>query len=122
MSSQELYDGDVRTDVAVFEAAVNLLRAREREGLSGSLEEPVVARVLHVIGQQLDSDPDSIPVNVRAAAIQLAEHIWNRFSIPAPHRTDGRARSIERARREPAHVGRRSAVPFARSIRLGRMG
>jgi hypothetical protein len=122
MSSQELYDGDVRTDVAACEAAVNLLRARERAGLSGSLEELDVARVLHVIGQQLDSDPDSIPVNVRAAAIQLAEHISNRFSIPAPHRTDGRARSIGRARREPAHVDRRSAVPFARSIRLGRMG
>ena len=121
MSFQEPPDGDVRTDVAVVDAAVNLLRARETARLSDSLE-PDVARILHIIGQQLDSDPDSTPVTVRAAAVQLAEHISNRFSIPAPHRTDGRAGSIERPCREPAHVGRRSAVPFARSIRLGRMG
>jgi hypothetical protein len=122
MSSQELSDGDVRTDVAVCEAAVNLLRARDRAGLSCGLEVPGVERILHVIGQQLDSDPNSIPVNVRAAAIQLAEHISNRFSIPAPHRADGCAGLIERTRREPAHVDRRSAVPFSRSIQLGRMG
>jgi hypothetical protein len=121
MSFQEPSDGNVRTDVAVCEAAVNLLRARERAWLSDSLE-PDVARILHVIGHQLDSDPNSIPITVRAAAVQLAKHISNRFSIPAPHRTDGRAGSIERPCREPAHVGRRSAVPFARSIRLGRMG
>ena len=121
MSFQEPPDGDVRTDVAVVDAAVNLLRARETARLSDSLE-PDVARILHVIGQQLDSDPDSTPVIVRAAAVQLAKHITNRCSIPAPRQTDGRAGSIERPCREPAHVGRRSAVPFARSIRLGRMG
>lgn len=122
MSSHEPLDGDVRTDVEVCRAAVNLLRARERAGLSGDLEEPGVERILLVIGQQLDSDPDTIPVNVRAAAIQLAEHISTRFSIPAPHRTDGQAGSIECPRREPAHVDRRPTVPFSRSIRLGRMG
>jgi|RhiMethySRZTD1v2_1073278.scaffolds.fasta_scaffold1973240_1 hypothetical protein len=122
MSFQEPPDVDVQTDVAVCEAAVNLLRARERAGLSGDLEEPDVERILHVIGRQLDSDPNSIPVNVRAAAIKLAEDISNRFPIPAPRRTGGHAGSIERARGEPAHLDRRSAVPFARSIRLGRMG
>jgi hypothetical protein len=101
---------------------VNLLRARERARLSGDLDALGVERILRDIGQQLDSDPDSIPVNVRAAAIQLAEHILNSFSIPAPHRAGGRAGSIERPRREPAHVDRRSTVPFSRSIRLGRMG
>jgi hypothetical protein len=121
MGSDDLPD---RGDALVCRSAVLLLRAHRKAGVAGEDLAPDVERLLSAVALELESDPVSIPATLRCAAVQLAERLVQRSSIPISHYTvDDEPVELRRSNhRENSETDHRSGKPFAQSIRLGRMG
>jgi len=108
-----------RTDALAFRAAVLLLQVDPASALADAELASHLRRLLGAVGQELEADRESVPESVRYAALQLADHIARRSSIPAPRRSRDADKPVERPVRGTDH---RTGIPFSRSIRLGRMG
>jgi hypothetical protein len=124
MASLDPSDIATRGDALVCRSAVQLLRARRKAGVAGEDWVPDVDRLLSAAGRELETNPESIPTTLRRAAVQLAEHLVQRSSIPIP-RYDVGDEPVEHpkpTRGESNGTDHESGVPFAQSIRLGRMG
>jgi hypothetical protein len=124
MTSHDLLDGAARGDALLCRSAVLLFRARRKAGVAGAELAPDVAQLLSAVALELETDPGSIPATLRCAAVQLAERLVQRSSIPmSRHADDDEPVEIRRSnRRETSGTDHRSGTPFAQSIRLGRMG
>ncbi len=125
MTSHDSSD-TARAEVLVCRSAVLRLRAGQEARSAGGDLAPVLDRLLSAVSLELESDRESIPTAVRCAAVQLAEHLVQRWSSgPVPRGAVGGHEPIRRPpsdRRRSTATDRGSAVPFTRSIRLGRMG
>ena len=129
MASHELSNVAVQTDAWTCRAGAQLLRARRKAGLAGEDWSRDADRLLRAVAHELETDPDSLPTAVRYAAVQLAERIGQRCSIPIPHpiprstvRHRGPIEDIPPGPRRSSEVDHGSVVPHTRSLRLGRMG
>ena len=124
MTSRGLLDSGARGDALVCRSAVLLFRARRKAGVAGEELAPDVERLLSAVALELETDPGSIPVTLRCAAVQLAERLVQRSSIPISHHTvDDEPVELRRSNhRETSETDHRSGTPFSPSIRLGRMG
>ena len=124
MASHDPSDIAARGDALVCRAAVLLLRARRKAGVAGEDWAPDVDRLLSAVGLELETNAESIPTALRRAAVQLAEHLVQRSSIPVPRDAIG-DEPVEHPRPIPGEsngTDHGSGIPFAQSIRLGRMG
>jgi hypothetical protein len=101
-----------------------LLRARRKAGVAGEDLAPDVERLLSAVALELETDPESIPANLRCAAVHLAERLVQRSSIPmSRYAVDDEPVELPRSdHRRTSGTDHRSGTPFAQSIRLGRMG
>ena len=108
-----------RSDALACWSAVQLLRAHPATALADDELALHLAGLLSAVSQELEADREAVPDTVRCAAVRLADHIGRGASSPVAHRPAGADEPVEHpARRaDPA-----TAVPFSRSIRLGRMG
>lgn len=125
MATYNCPDGASRADALACRSAALLLRARRNAGVTGEDLARDVDRLLCAIGLELEADRGSVPAAVRSAAVRLAVHLVRRCSIPVPRDVVGDDEPVGPARadrRGSAEAGHGSAVPFTRSIRLGRMG
>lgn len=125
MTSHDSSDIAGRADALVCRSAVLVLRAGQKAGAAGEDLAPPLDRLLSAVSLELETDRESIPTAVRCAAVQLAEHLVQRSSLPVRRGAAGGHEAIRRPpsdRRGSAAPDRRSTVPFTRSIRLGRMG
>lgn len=108
-----------QADALTCWSAVLLLRVEPATALADEELAPQVAGLLSAVSQALETGREPVPNSVRCAAVQLAEHIARRSSIPVPPRPGGSDEPVE----HPAHrAGHATSIPFSRSIRLGRMG
>jgi hypothetical protein len=124
MASHDPLDIAARGDALVCRAAVQLLRARRKAGVAGEDLAPDVDRLLSAVGLELETNAESIPTALRRAAVQFAEHLVQRSSIPVPRDAIG-DEPVEHPRptgAESSGTDHESGIPFAQSIRLGRMG
>ena len=124
MASHDPSDIAARGDALVCRAAVLLLRARRKAGVAGEDLAPDVDRLLSAVGLELETNAESIPTALRRAAVQLSEHLVQRSSIPIPRDAIG-DEPVEHprpTRGESNGTDHGSGIPFAQSIRLGRMG
>ncbi len=124
MTSHGLLDSAARGDALVCRSAVLLFRARRKAGEAGEELAPDVERLLSAVALEHETDPGSIPVTPRCAAVQLAERLVQRSSIPISHHTvDDEPVELQRSNhRETSETDHRSGTPFSQSMRLGRMG
>lgn len=125
MASYNCPDQAGRADAVACRSAALLLRARREAGVTGDELARDVDRLLCAIGLEMETDRGSVPTAVRSAAMRLAVHVVQRCSIPVPRDAVGDDGPVGRPRADRrgfAEAGHRSAVPFTRSIRLGRMG
>ena len=125
MASHESPDLAARADVLVCHGAVQLLRARRKAGVAGEDLAPDVDRLLTAASLELETDPQAIPATMRNAVVQLAEHIVQRCTIPAPRGAlddDVPGGHPQLARADVARTDQRRVVPYCVSMRLGRMG
>ena len=125
MASYNCPDKASRADAVACRSAALLLRARRKAGVTGEDVARDVDRLLCAIGLELEADRGSVPTSVRSAAVRLAAHVVQRCSIPVPRDVVGDDEPVghpQADRRGSAEAGHGSAVPFTRSIRLGRMG
>jgi len=108
----------------VCRSAVLLFRARRKAGVAGEELAPDVERLLSAVALELETDPGSIPATLRCAAVQLAERLVQRSSIPISHHSvDDESVELRRSNhRETSETDYRSGTPLSQSIRLGRMG
>ena len=124
MASHNPSDIAARGDALVCRAAVQLLRARRTAGVAGADLAPDVDRLLSAVGLELETNAESVPTALRRAAVQLSEHLVQRSSIPIPRNAiDGEP--VKHPRPTPGEsngTDHGSGIPFAQSIRLGRMG
>ena len=124
MASHDPLDIAARGDALVCRAAVLLLRARSKASVAGEDLAPDVDRLLSAVGLELETNAESIPTALRRAAVQFAEHLVQRSSIPVPRDATG-DEPVEHPRptgAESSGTDHESGIPFAQSIRLGRMG
>ncbi|MHA6783229.1 hypothetical protein ACVGOW_19870 [Pseudonocardia saturnea] len=125
MASRDPSNSVDKADAFVCRSAALLLRAGQEVTLVGAELVPPLDRLLTAVSLELETNRGSVPASVRCAAARLAEHVVKRSSIPVP-RTAVSAREpdtlAQADRRRTARTARRATVPFARSIRLGRMG
>lgn len=125
MASPQQSDSTAHADALVCRSAVQLMRARRNAGVAGGDVPPEVDGLLDAVRLELATDPESVPAPVRAAALQLAVYLGQRYSIPVPREAAGGDESAEHPRtasRGSAGTDRGLVVPFAPCIRLGRMG
>jgi hypothetical protein len=124
MASHDLLDSAARGDALVCRSVVLLLRARRKAGVAGEDLAPDVERLLTAVALELETDSESIPATLRCAAVQLAERLVRRSSIPiSRYAVDDQPVELRRSNhRETSGTDHRSGTPFAQSIRLGRMG
>ncbi len=106
-------------DVRACRSAVVLLRADPQPIRADREQARYLAELLNVVGAELEADGGSLPTAVRCAAVQLAVHVVQRAATPAPGAA-GECREGGHAPRSAADHAR--AIPFSRSLRLGRMG
>jgi hypothetical protein len=95
------------------------LRADPKTALA---DEELVRRLEGLLGAvsvELEADRESLPATVRRAAARLADHIVRRSSIPVPRRPADAGNSAPDSAQGADHA---TAIPFRRSVRLGRMG
>jgi len=85
---------------------------------------PDVDRLLSAVGLELETSAKSIPTALRRAAVQLAEHLVQRYSIPIPRYAsdDDPGEQPRPTDAESDGTSHGSDIPFGQSIRLGRMG
>jgi hypothetical protein len=124
MASHNPSDIAARGDALVCRAAVQLLRARSKASVAGADLAPDVDRLLSAVGLELEANAESIPTALRRAAVQLSEHLMQRSSIPIPRDAIG-DEPVEHprpTRDESNGADHGSGIPFAQSVRLGRMG
>lgn len=123
MASREELASVDRTDALVCRSAVLLLRAGQDAAVTGRDLAPSLERLLSAVSPALETDRPALPAALRCAAVQLAEHLVRRSSIPVPGVVVGEAQpeSLRSPHRGSAPTEHGTAVPFARSIRLGRM-
>ena len=124
MASHDPSDIAARGDALVCRAAVQLLRARREAGVAGEDLAPDADRLLSAVGLELETNAESIPTALRRAAVQFAEHLVQRSSIPVPRDAigDELAEHPRPTRGESNGADHGSGTPFGQSIRLGRMG
>jgi hypothetical protein len=124
MASHDLLDSAARGDALVCRSAVLLLRAGRKANVAGEDLVPGVERLLSAVALELETDPESIPATLRCAAVQLAERLVQRSSIPiSRNAVDDEPVELRRSNhRETSETDHRLGKPFAQSIRLGRMG
>jgi hypothetical protein len=113
-----------RADALVCRSAVLLLRAGQDTAVTGRDLAPSIDHLLSAVSLALETGRPALPAAVRGAAVQLAEHLVRRSSIPVPGVIVGEAQpgSPRSPHRGSAPSEHGAAVPFVRSIRLGRMG
>jgi len=119
------YSADHAADAVVCRSAALLLRAGHEDGLVGEELAPSLDRLLTAVSLELETSRGPVPASVRCAAARLAELVVKRSSLPVSHTAVSAREPDERPqadRRGTARTTRRATVPFARSIRLGRMG
>lgn len=121
------HDPSNRTDLAaalLCRSAALLLRAGHGDRLVGEGLTTSLDRLLTAVSLELEADRGSVPASVRRAAAGVAEHLVRSGSIPVPRGARARepGRRPQADRRPAARIARRATVPFAPSIRLGRMG
>jgi hypothetical protein len=124
MASHDPPDSAAKRDALVCQAAVQLLHARRKAGVAEEDLTPDVDCLLSAVGLELETSAESIPTALRRAAVQLAEHLVQRCSIPIPLYASGDD-PVEHPR--PTHaesdgMSHGSGIPFGQSMRLGRMG
>jgi len=108
-----------QTDALTCQAAVLLLRVDPETALADEKLVTHLDGLLSAVSLELEADLESVPTTVRCAAVQLADHIVRRSSIPVSSWPAGADESVKR----PSHgAGEATGIPFRRSIRLGRMG
>ena len=96
-------------------------KLRSRPGLEARRErmqmDSAVGNLLDAMGRALRLDRSAIPEDVQRAALRVAQHVHisRQPGADGSHRRDGRPDTSREAVRG-------EAVPFAASIRLGRMG
>jgi hypothetical protein len=122
MSAHASTDEAVGSQALTCQAAANLLHARERVGVTGSCVEADVERLLRAVSRQLITDSHSLPITVRAAATQLAEHVANHFSIPVSRRCESPAAPVGALCAAAGRADLRPATRFDGSVAPGRMG
>jgi hypothetical protein len=125
MASHESSEAGARQDALVCRSGELLLHTRRRAGVAAEDLAPDVGRLLSAVRIALESDPESVPTAVRGAAVRLAGHLMHRCAIPVPRSAVDGDEPVEHVRtddREFTGTDRRSVIPFAPSIRLGRMG
>ena len=124
MASHDPTDIAARGYALVCRAAVQLLRARREAGVAGEDLALDADRLLSAVGLELETNAESIPTALRRAAVQLAEHLVQRSSIPVPRDAigDELVEHPRPTRGESNGADHGSGIPFGQSIRLGRMG
>lgn len=125
MAPQATSNNADQADAVVCRSAALLLRAGQEDGLVGGELAPSLDRLLTAVSLELETDRGSVPASVRCAAARLAEHVVKRSSIPVPRAAIGAREPDKRPqddRRRTVRTASGATVPFARSIRLGRMG
>ena len=124
MASHDPLSIAARGDALVCRAAVQLLRARRTAGVAGEDLAPDADRLLSAVGLELETNAESIPTALRRAAVQFAEHLVQRSSIPVPRDAigDEPVEHLRPTRGESNGADHGSGIPFGQSIRLGRMG
>lgn len=124
MASQDPSNSADQAAALVCRSAALLLRAGHEDRLVGAELTSSLDRLLTAVSIALETDRGSVPASVRRAAARLAEHVVKRSSIPVPRSACARRpdRLSQADSRPAAQIARRATVPFARSIRLGRMG
>lgn len=125
MASHDPLNTADQADALVCRSAALLLRAGQQDDLVAEGLVPPLDRLLTAVSLEVEANRGSVPTSVRCAAARLAEHVVKRSSIPVP-RAVVSAREpdmhLRPERRPIAGTARRATVPYARSIRLGRMG
>jgi hypothetical protein len=108
-----------QADALACRSAVLLLQVDPVSALADAELAPHLQGLLGAVGQELEVDRESVPQSVRYAAVQLADHIARRSSIPVPQ---WHGDADEPAKRPAPGADHATGIPFSRSIRLGRMG
>jgi hypothetical protein len=124
MTSHESSDSTARADALMCQGAMLVLRARRKVGVADDLA-PDVNRLLSAASLELESNPDAIPLMLRRAVVQLAEHLVHRSAIPVPRDLSGGAERDDQPgthRRDVSRTDHRPVIPYCESMALGRMG
>jgi hypothetical protein len=108
-----------QTDALTCRAAALLLRVDPETAPADGELVTHLDRLLSAVSLELEADRASVPTAVRCAAVQLADHIVRRSSIPVSSRPAG---ADESAKHPYRGAGDATGIPFRRSLRLGRMG
>lgn len=121
MSATGLTGAAEQSEARTCWSAVALLRVgRPATLLDGALSRRL-DELLSAVGCELEVDPESLPKEVRCAAVELAAYLARRSSSRGPGAVPI-AVAPDRARRG-SRAGRPARdIPFTPSIRLGRMG
>ena len=107
-----------QADALACWSAVPLLRVEPASALADEELAPLLAELLSAVSRELETGDESVPETVRCAAVRLADHIVRR-SVPVPPRPGSADDPLEHPAQRAGHT---TAIPFSRSIRLGRMG
>jgi hypothetical protein len=108
-----------QSDALTCRAAVLLLRVDPKIALADEELVTHLDRLLNAVSMELEAERESLPATVRCAAVHLAGHVVRRSSIRVPSRSASAGDSAKHPARRADHA---TAIPFRRSIRLGRMG
>ena len=115
---------DEQSRIEFFRRAASKLQCRPRPTASASTQMDIrVSHLLDAISKALALSRSSVPEQVQRAALRLAQQVQE--ERPQPGRTgyqNGRGSCDEFQSDMGSGAIRNKAVPFATSIRLGRMG